>query len=76
MTIKEQALKIAQDFNISIKERVDMLLEMDANMYTNLGSDSTKTEKEEVKKNSKAIYRIVKGIDEQSGNLLLNHLDT
>lgn len=75
MTIKEQALKIAQDFNISIKERVDMLLEMDATMYTNLGSDSTKTEKEEVKKNSKAIYRIVKGIDERSGNLLLNHLD-
>ena len=75
MTIKEQALKIAQDFNISIKERVDMLLEIDATMYTNLGSDSTKTEKEEVKKNSKAIYRIVKGIDEQSGNLLLNHLD-
>lgn len=75
MTIKEQALKIAQDFNISIKERVDMLLEMDATMYTNLGLDSIKTEKEEVKKNSKAIYRIVKGIDEQSGNLLLNHLD-
>ena len=75
MTIKEQALKIAQDFNISIKERVDMLLEIDANMYTNLGSDSPKTEKEEVKKNSKAIYRMIKGIDEQSGNLLLNHLD-
>ena len=75
MTIKEQALKIAQDFNISIKERVDMLLEIDANMYTNLGSDSHKTEKEEVKKNSKAIYRMIKGIDEQSGNLLLNHLD-
>ena len=76
MTIKEQALKIAQDFNISIRERVDMLLEIDANMYTNLGSDSNKTEKEEVKKNSKAIYRMIKGIDEQSGNLLLNHLDT
>jgi hypothetical protein len=75
MTIKEQALKIAQDFNISIRERVDMLLEMDANMYTNLGSDSNKTEKDEVKKNSKAIYRMIKGIDEQSGNLLLNHLD-
>lgn len=75
MTIKEQALKIAQDFNISIRERVDMLLEMDANMYTNLGSDSNKTEKDEVKKNSKAIYRVIKGIDEQSGNLLLNHLD-
>lgn len=75
MTIKEQALKIAQDFNISIRERVDMLLEIDANMYTNLGSDSNKTEKEEVKKNSKAIYRMIKGIDEQSGNLLLNHLD-
>ena len=41
----------------TIKKRVkiDRLLEIDANQYTTLGVDSTKTEKEEVKKNSRYI---------------------
>ena len=44
-------------------------------MYTNLGSDSTKAERLEVKKNSKYIYKQIKGIDEDSGSLLLKSLD-
>jgi hypothetical protein len=73
--MNEEVLRIATDFQKSIQERVDSLLEMDANMYTNLGSDSTKAEKLQVKKNSKFIYRTIKGIDEYTGNLLLKHLD-
>ena len=74
-TIKQTSERIAIDFALSIKERTDELLKLDCIQYTNLGSDSTKAEKLEVKKNSKFIYRQIKGIDELSGNLLLKSLD-
>lgn len=73
--MKEEALRIAEDFNKSIKERIDQLLEMDATMYTNLGSDSSKAERAEVKKNSKLIYKTIRVLDEYTGKLLLEHLD-
>lgn len=73
--IKEKAEQYAKDFALSIKERTDNLLKLDCDMYTNLGRDSTKAERLEVKKNSKYIYRQIKGIDEDSGSLLLKSLD-
>ena len=74
--MKEEILKIAEAYQKTVKERIDQLLEMDANHYTNLGSDSTKAEKAEVKKNSKMIYKAIKDLDEYTGKLLLEHLDT
>jgi|TARA_R110000803_G_C11783325_1_gene296929 hypothetical protein len=73
--VKETAEQYARDFALSIQERTDKLLKLDCTQYTNLGSDSTKSEKTEVKKNSKFIYKQIKGIDELSGNLLLKSLD-
>tara|TARA_R110000782_G_scaffold79712_1_gene158183 strand:+ start:860 stop:1096 length:237 start_codon:yes stop_codon:yes gene_type:complete len=73
--IKEKALEIAREFNLSIIERTDALLKMDCDMYTKLGIDSTKAEKQQVKATSKQIYKYIKGIDEVSGNLLLKSLD-
>jgi hypothetical protein len=73
--VKVKAEQYARDFALSIQERTDKLLKLDCIQYTNLGSDSTKAEKVEVKKNSKFIYRQIKGIDELSGNLLLKSLD-
>ena len=73
--VKVKAEQYARDFALSIQERTDKLLKLDCIQYTNLGSDSTKAEKLEVKKNSKFIYRQIKGIDELSGNLLLKSLD-
>ena len=73
--MKEEVLRIAEDFNRSIRERIDSLLEMDANMYTNLGSDSTKAEKEEVKKNSRIIYRSIKELDPYIGSQLIYYQD-
>lgn len=73
--IKQLAEQIATDFQLSIKERTDALLKLDCDMYTNLGIDSLKKDKEEVKKNSKHIYKQIKGIDETSGNMLLACLD-
>lgn len=75
MISKEEILRIAKDYQKTVGERIDQLLFEDANMYTNLGSDSTKAEKEEVKKNSRAIYRAIKDLDESTGKLLLQHQD-
>ena len=73
--VKETAEQYARDFALSIQERTDKLLKLDCNMYTELGSESSKAERLEVKKNSKFIYKQIKGIDETSGNLLLKSLD-
>lgn len=74
--LKEKAEEIAIDFAKSIKERTDLLLKLDCDLYTNLGIDSTKEEKEEVREISKFIYTRVALIDEASGKILLKAIDT
>jgi len=76
LTIRKLAEKIATDFALSIKERTDMILELDAIQCTNLGIDSTIGEKKKVKSDSKYLYRQIKGFNEVDGKLLLNHLDS
>lgn len=76
LTIKKLAEKIAKDFQLSVKERTDSILELDAIQYTNLGTDSIKTEKNKVKSDSKYLYKLIRGFNETDGNLLVNHLDT
>jgi hypothetical protein len=73
--MREEILRIAEDYQKTVIERVNELLEIDAIMYTNLGSDSTKAEKQEVKKNSRIIYRAIKDLDLETGKLLLQHQD-
>ena len=75
MINKDEILRIAEDYQKTVLERIDQLLFEDANMYANLGSNSTKSEKEEVKKNSRAIYRTIKELDEPTGKLLMQHQD-
>jgi hypothetical protein len=75
LTIRRLAEKIAKDFQLSVKERTDAILEMDAIQYQNLGIDSTKTEKKKVKSDSKYLYKLVKSFNDSDGNLLLNHMD-
>jgi len=67
--------RIAEDYNKTIVERINQLLEMDATLYTNLGSDSTKAEKLDVKKKSRMIYKSIKDLDLATGKLLLHHQD-
>lgn len=73
-TIRQLAEKIAKDFAISVKERTDLLLQLDANQYTNLGIDSLVGEKK-VKSDSKYIYRMIQGIDESLGKSLVQAID-
>jgi hypothetical protein len=76
LTIRNLAEKIAKDFQLSVKDRTDSILELDAISYTNLGIDSTKAETNKVKSDSKYLYRLIKGFNETDGKLLLNHLDS
>jgi len=57
------------------KRKIDELLRIDCKMYTNLGSDSSKTERAEVKKNSRKIYRAISKIDERLGKGFLFAMD-
>jgi len=63
--------KILNYKTISNKDKINRLLEIDAVMYTNLGSDSTKTEINETKKKSRVIYRAIKTLDRDLGDMLL-----
>ncbi len=76
LTIRRLAEKIAIDYQLTIKERTDAILELDAIQYTNLGIDSTRTEKKKVKSDSKYLYKLIWGFNEKDGKLLLNHLDS
>jgi hypothetical protein len=55
----------------SDKQKIDELLHIDSNLYANLGTDSTKEEKEEVKRRSLIIYRLIKTLDKKLGDEFL-----
>ncbi len=71
MEQQDKILKILGYKTWSDNRKVDALLEIDVNMYTNLGTDSTKTERSNVAKESRFIYRAIKSIDETLGKQLL-----
>ena len=73
--IRRLADKIISDFNLTVRDRTDELLKLDAIQYTNLGTDSTKTEKKEVKANSKYIYKKIQEIDHDTGKHLITSMD-
>ena len=55
--------------------KIDKLFEIDSYQYTNLGTDSLKSEKAEVKKISKYIYSLIKTLNHDLGKKLLYYLD-
>jgi len=59
----------------SEKRKIDTLLEYDCGLYTNLGLESTKKERTETKRKSRAIYRAIKTINKAEGDRFLYHLD-
>lgn len=58
--------------SLTDKEKIDVMLEWDATMYCNLGTESTKGERDMVKRQSKTIYRAIKKLDDKLGTLLIN----
>jgi hypothetical protein len=67
--------KILAYKTVSDKEKIDRLLFMDADQYTNLGIESTKTAKENTKRNSRRIYRAIKTINDDMGSRFLRLMD-
>lgn len=61
--------------SVSNREKIDRLLEIDAIQYTNLGTDSTKSEKLQVRRNSKYIYRAIQKLDYEMGSKFLHFVD-
>lgn len=68
--------KILEFKTWSDRKKIDELLRMDCEMYTNLGIDSTKKEKSEVTKNSRRIYKAIKTIDQKMGQTFLLAMDS
>lgn len=67
--------KIIKYKSISDKDKIDRLLEIDAIQYCNLGTDSTKSEKLQVRRNSKYIYRAIQKINYEMGSRFLHFVD-
>ena len=59
----------------SDKKKVDELLIIDCWLYCNLGMDSSKQEKLEVRKKSRVIYVNIKKINPLMGEMFLQNLD-
>ena len=57
------------------KKKVDTLLQMDCSMYTNLGTDSLRSEKEEVTNKSRKIYEAIQKVDHAMGSSFLILMD-
>ena len=74
MTLREQIDQVVKS-KLSDREKVDELFRLDCKMYTELGTDSTKTEIQETKKNSRIIYRAVREIDFWLGSACLRTQD-
>ena len=63
--------KVVEFSTWSLKKKIDTLLRIDCIMYTNLGVDSTKSERLETKRHSRSIYKAIKKLDEVTGRALL-----
>ena len=57
------------------KQKIDEFYRIDTDMYCNLGTDSSKAEKQAVKKKSQILYRAVQKVDSAIGTSLLHHMD-
>ncbi len=67
--------KILEFSSWTTKQKQDELLRIDCAMYTNLGSDSLRSEVEGVRRESKKIYKAIRSINPEMGTSLLNALD-
>lgn len=59
----------------SKRKKIDELFRIDSYMYTNLGTDSTKKEREDVMRKSKYIYKAIQRIDQNLAKDLIYHMD-
>ena len=59
----------------SDNKKIDTLLFIDCTLYTNLGKESSQTERQITKSKSKKLYKAIGKIDAAVGKQILNSLD-
>jgi hypothetical protein len=59
----------------TIKKKVDSLLQIDADLYCNLGTDSSDTEKKQAIIKSRKIYNAIKKCNYELGSRLIQSMD-
>tara|TARA_R100001369_G_scaffold17243_1_gene32498 strand:- start:897 stop:1136 length:240 start_codon:yes stop_codon:yes gene_type:complete len=57
------------------RQKVDALLFIDCTLYTNLGKESSQTERLITKAKSKKLYKAIAKVDSKVGTLILKALD-
>jgi len=57
------------------RKKVDALLSIDCNMYTQLGRESSSRERKETKIKSKNIYKTIGKVNPRLGKLFLQSMD-
>ena len=63
-------------FNTDTIDKIDRLLEIESNyIANNIGSNITKTEKNNIRKNSRYIYKAISKINQDLGNKFLQAQD-
>ena len=67
----EEIDQIAENTELNDRQKIDKLLHIDAMMYANMGTDSEPSERDETKRRSRLIYRTIKTIDMETGELFL-----
>lgn len=74
MDLDREIQKIKGYKTWDVKRKVDALLKIDAEAYTNLGRDSKTSEKKKVRSNSRKIYTAIAEISPIDGYLLEAHM--
>jgi len=67
--------KIMNFTSWSEKKKIDTLLFIDCSLYTNMGRESTQTERNVTKSKSKKLYKAIYKIDPSVGKLILKSID-
>tara|TARA_R110000787_G_scaffold93996_2_gene196554 strand:+ start:477 stop:710 length:234 start_codon:yes stop_codon:yes gene_type:complete len=72
----EDVEKVINFSSWSEDKKIGELFRIDTYMYTNLGTESTKKEREDVTKKSKYIYRAISKINPSIGKHLISNMDS
>jgi hypothetical protein len=73
--LQEEVIQTVASSVLNTRRKIDYLLEIDANLYTQLGSQRTVSEVKKVKALSFIIYKAIKALDKETGELLLKNQD-
>ena len=74
--IRQKIDKIMSYKTYSDEDKIDRLLEINAEIYTNIGTDTNKSEIQQAESDSKYIYRNIQKLDDRLGRLLLRDART